>query len=205
MHSEVLDEKRKKIFPLLRHFENFYLAGGTALALQIGHRISIDFDLFIQKEIPRSLFTKVKRVFSGFVVKPIVNNSDELTVLADDVKVTFFNSHFPPVLKLLKYGEVRMLSAAEVAVDKAYTIGRRGKYRDYMDLFFILSHKISSLDTIIRLADKKYGAEFNSRLFLEQLIYLEDIKDDPILFLKKKVSKSHIEKFLKDAVRRFKL
>lgn len=205
MHLEVLDEKRKKIFPLLSNFKNFYLAGGTALALQINHRISVDFDLFIQKEIAGGLLQKIKKVFSGFRVRPLVNNKGELTVLADDVKITFFNSFFPPILKLIKYKNVSLLPIKEIGADKAYTIGRRGKYRDYIDLYFIFSEKHSSLSEVINLADKKYGAEFNSRLFLEQLIYLEDIKDDAILFLRSKVSKKDIQKFFEQEIKKMKI
>ena len=46
MHDEALTAKAFELFPLLSKFKNFYLAGGTALALHIGHRLSVDFDLF---------------------------------------------------------------------------------------------------------------------------------------------------------------
>lgn len=205
MHLEVLGEKRKKVFSFLPKFKDFYLAGGTALALQIKHRTSVDFDLFIQKDIPRSLLGKVKKVFSGFRVRPLVNNRGELTIFADDIKITFFNSFFPSILKLIKYRDVRLLSVKEIGADKAHTIGRRGKYRDYIDLYFIFSENHSSLPEIINLAEKKYGDEFNSRLFLEQLIYLEDIRDDIILFLKPEVSRRDIQKFFEGEIKKMKV
>ena len=146
--------------------------GGAALALQLGHGTSVDFDLFIQKEIPSGLLGKVKEVFSKATVKPLVNNKGELTVLVNEVKCTFFNSVFVPVLPLIRYEQVPIASVREIAADKAHTIGRRGKYRDYIDLYFILKEKHVPLDEIIQLAEKKYGDEFNGRLFLEQLLYL---------------------------------
>ena len=49
MHQEVITSKARKIFDKLSGFPNFYLAGGTGLALQLGHRVSVDFDLFWEK------------------------------------------------------------------------------------------------------------------------------------------------------------
>ena len=63
MHLEALDEKRRGLFSRLAAFDDFYLAGGTALALEIGHRISLDFDLFSAKPIPEAHLKKVERVF----------------------------------------------------------------------------------------------------------------------------------------------
>jgi len=57
MFQEALTEKGKEFFPLLKKFNDFYLAGGTALALQIGHRVSIDFDFFLRK-----IFRKIKNI-----------------------------------------------------------------------------------------------------------------------------------------------
>lgn len=58
MHFEALTTDGKKIFPKLSKFEGFYLAGDTALALQIGHRISVDFDFFTGEKIKRTLLSK---------------------------------------------------------------------------------------------------------------------------------------------------
>ena len=70
MHLEALTEIGSKLFPKLSQFGSFYMVGGTALALQIGHRISVDFDMFNDEELPKSLLPKVKRIFSGSAVLP---------------------------------------------------------------------------------------------------------------------------------------
>ena len=59
------------------------------------------------------------------------------------------------------------LSRIEIAATKVYTIGRRGAYKDYIDLYFILSDQHVTFTDIIDVAEKKFGFEFNSRLFLE--------------------------------------
>ena len=205
MKLEVLTEAGKDILPSLGKFEDFYLAGGTALALQIGHRISVDFDLFSEKEISKNLLAKVKRVFENKTVISSVNNPDELTVFINGVKTTFLRYPFPVKNKLLDYNGIKLLDAKEIASTKAYTIGRRGTIKDYVDLYFVLSEKVSFLDEIMEMAKSKFGNEFNDRLFLEQLVYFNDIEEAKILFLKKPVSKKELEEFFKTEVGKIKI
>ena len=205
MHQEALDKKRREIFSCLNNFPGFYLAGGTALALQIGHRLSLDFDFFSQKEISKNLLTKIKKVFTDKNVVVSVNNSDELTVFVNDIKITFLKYPFPVLKKLASYQGVYLLDIKEITATKAYTIGRRGSYKDYIDLYFVFKKSHACLRDIIDLANKKYKDEFNSRLFLEQLIYLQDIEDEEIIFLKEKADKQDLESFFKQEISKFAL
>ena len=81
MHPEALTDEGKAIFPKLGRFGEFYLAGGTALALQIGHRVSVDFDLFCEGDISKDLLPKLKKVFPEYKseISPLINNPEELT------------------------------------------------------------------------------------------------------------------------------
>lgn len=205
MHQEALTEKAKEILPALRNFSNFYLAGGTALALQIGHRISVDFDLFSGEEIDKDLFPKVKKIFYDNEIELSVNNQDELTVFIDDLKTTFLKYPFPLIFDLVDYEGIRLLSIKETAATKAYTINRRGSLKDYADLFFIVFKKHTTLEEIIEISGKKYGNEFNPRLFLEQLVYLEDIEEAEIEFLKEGVTKKEIETFFIKEIKKIEL
>jgi len=200
MHTEALTEEGLKLFPALRAFDDFYLAGGTALALQIGHRVSVDFDLFSENAIDRALLSKVKRVFTGRRVQTAVNNPDELTAFVDDVKITFLTYPFQFIEPLVAAEGVPMLSVKEIGATKAYTIGRRGTYKDYVDLYFIIAENHASLEDIIRMAELKFGTEFNSRLFTEQLLFMEDVHDYGIDFLKVPVTPEGITAFFKDKI-----
>lgn len=202
MHQEALNEKGKEIFPYLKQFQDFYLVGGTALALQIGHRISVDFDLFSNKPIQKSLLNKAKKVFTGKSIDVVVNNPDELTLFADGMKITFFHNPFPVINPFINYAGTRMWDIQEIAASKAFTIGRRGSLKDYIDLYFILSEKHLTLEDIIKLAEQKYGNEFNSRLFLEQLVYLKDIEEMDIVFLKPSVDKNSLENFFIEEIKK---
>lgn len=202
MHLEALDDSGKDIFSRLAPFgERFYLAGGTALALEIGHRVSADFDLFAPRAVPDTLLQEVERLFSGYAIRPSVNNSDELTVFVAERKITFLHYPFPPLLPLVGSASLPLLSVKELAATKAYTIGRRGSHKDYVDIFFILSEKHSSLPEIMELAEKKYSDAFNARLFLEQLVYLDDVEDIDIVFLKKAVTREGLRAFFENEVR----
>ena len=149
LHTHALTTEARKLFQRLSLFkEGFYLAGGTGLALLVGHRVSLDFDLFSDKPIKKTLLKSVESVFEQRVVSPLVNTKNELTVL----------------------------SVKEIFATKAYTIGRRGAYKDYVDLFVGLSDNLISLSELIELAARKYGDGFSDRLFLEQLLYLDDVE-----------------------------
>jgi hypothetical protein len=201
MHTEALTREGINLFPVLRAFDDFYLAGGTALALQIGHRISIDFDLFHESPIDPALLPKAKRVFADFKVAPAINNPDELTVFVGTVKITFLAYPFPVIEPYVHAGGLKMLSVREIGATKAYTIGRRGSYKDYADLYYILVEHHASLKEIIAMAERKFGREFNSRLFAEQLLFMDDVRDYAIDFLKVPVTPTHVKSFFEEQVR----
>lgn len=184
MHHEALTPEAAELFPSLRQFKGFDLAGGTALALQIGHRVSVDFDLFRSARIPSTFLGRVQSMYGRKHVTVAVNHPNELTVFVKGVKFTFLSYPFPTLFRKVLLGGVRAYSVKEIAATKAYTIGRRGSFKDYVDLFFILDEQHASLRSILSSARKKYGPEFNSRLFLEQLLYLDDLEAGGISYLR---------------------
>lgn len=204
MHLEALTSRQKRIFNKLKEFPEYYLAGGTALALQIGHRLSIDFDFFYDKDIPPELLLKIQKVFKGSKIKVIVNHPEQLTVIPRGINLTFLKYPFPPIFGLKNCQGVRLLSIPEIAAAKAYSLGRRATLKDYVDLYYILKEKHLSLEKLIKIVKRKYK-EFDQRLFLEQLIYFEDVEDIEIKFLKRKVSKKEIENFFQNQVKKIKL
>lgn len=205
MHLDVLTKTGKELLPALKKFSGFHLAGGTALALQIGHRISVDFDLFSEKPLSRDLYGLVKRVFRERTIRPSVNTPEELTVFIDGTKLTFLEYPFPLIRKVIFYQEIPFLSIKEIGATKAYTIGRRGAWKDYIDLFFILHERYGTLDQIIRLAQKKFDQEFNVRLFFEQLMYVEDVPQTPLKFLQPEPSQAAVLQYFEKEIRKFKL
>lgn len=201
LHLETLTPESKELFSRLSVFKNdFYLAGGTALALQIGHRISVDFDLFSPEPIKKTLLERVE-TYAGSPVEVLVNNSRELTVLACGVKHTFLHYPFPTLLPLETGGPIDLLSAKEILVTKAYTIGRRSSLKDYIDLFVGVGEGFATLEEVLRLAREKYKASFNDRLFLEQLLYLDDLAPDTVRMLAREApTKQGLVEFFSKAI-----
>ncbi len=206
MATDVLTAKARELYPKLARFKmDFYLAGGTALALQIKHRISVDFDLFSDEPIERRALNMVEAVFASSDREVMVNNADELSIGIDGVKFTFLHYPFPPCLPLRDEEPVPLLSVKEILATKAYTIGRRGEFKDYVDLYAGLKGGYATLSEVIDLARQKYGDAFNDRLFLEQLVYLDDVPEAPIVFLEKPIGRSEIEAFFNQSVSSFRL
>lgn len=94
MHIEILNSNQQQLLPFIKKYkEGYYLVGGTAIALHIGHRQSVDFDLFTKKKIN---FTSVKKAVAvaGFSSNIIVALSDQIHFIINDVKLTFFEFPF---------------------------------------------------------------------------------------------------------------
>ncbi len=203
MRKEALTKESAEIFPELFNFKGFYLVGGTALALQIGHRVSVDFDLFSQKELPPRLLTKIKRTFGKSAVSITYSAPEQLNVLLGGVKTTFFYYDYPVIDKLKSYKKVPIASIREIAAMKAFSIGKRLSYKDYIDWYFLLKEKHVTLSEVITHAKKKFGGDFNDRLFLGQLVYLDDITTQKIDFLRGAVNRESVQNFLREATREF--
>lgn len=205
MHHEALTNTSRLLLPYLSKIKSYYLCGGTAIALQIGHRISADFDFFSDKKIPYTLYSQIQKILpENITIKPSVNNSDELTFFANNTKVTFLYYPFPLVKPLVDLNGYQLASIQELGAIKAYTIGRRGEYKDYIDLYYLLYEEHTTLQEIIELAKKKYKNDFSDRLFLEQLIYLEDINTTEIILLKQDYfTKDQLKAFFEKQIKNF--
>lgn len=179
----ILTKDEKAAFPKLKAFaRRGILAGGTALTLQIRHRRSYDFDVFFPDPLPRAIARAAKNAFGR--IRVVRNPEEELTFLTPSgLRVTFFHYPFAPQFPLIRTDAIPLFSWKDIALDKAYTIGRRAQYRDYVDLFFLMKYKQVSLAWLIKGARKKFEGLFPEKLFLEQLVYLADVPPAPIEFL----------------------
>ena len=175
-YTGVLNQKRQQVFEKLGAFSRQgFLAGGTALALQIGNRFSYDFDFFCKKPITHGFRAKIKKTLP--VKQVAVNTGDEFTFLTpDDIKITFL--YYPFTFRRALVFPAKgpgLLSVNDIAAAKSYALNRRASYRDYVDLYCILKHGYAKLPEILGNAGKVYGSMFSEKLFLAQLTYLGDI------------------------------
>ena len=174
MHEEILNDAQQELLPLMKRFtREFYLVGGTAIALHIGHRRSIDFDMFKQTAINHKK-TLDKIADSGFETLVTRRVTEQMNLLVNGVKLTFFQYPFP-VVPENKFKDVfRMPSLLSLAAMKAYALGRRSKWKDYVDLYFLLTRHFSINDVSIK-AQETFGDLFSEKLFRAQLSYFGDV------------------------------
>jgi hypothetical protein len=201
---ELLDKERMEAFKKLKLFKKEgILAGGTALLLQMGHRLSFDFDIFLSREIKRTDLLKLKKLFG--IKEVSVNTAEQLNIITPkNVLITLFHYPYKPLFKPISTISLPLFDLKDIALDKAFTIGRRPIWRDYVDLFFILKNGLMSLTEILKLGEKKFDVEFNPRLFLEQLVYFKDLPVIKISFVKERYSPKEIKDFLKRKVEELK-
>jgi len=200
MHYEVLDKKRQALLPSFLAFKkDFYLAGGTALALQIGHRVSVDFDFFTEKDFEtEDLYERVQEVF-GEAVRTQESRNTLGVVVQDNVKISFMKYRYPLLDVCLETEDLRLVSLTDIGCMKLGAIVSRAELKDYVDLFFILK-KFSLVTLLANLAQKIPSLDQN--LVLKALVSFDDIEMEPIDFIKGNVvSFTKIRKLIIESVK----
>ncbi len=174
MHKEVLTPAQLKLLPVIKLFSNsFGLVGGIAIALYLGHRESIDFYLFSFKGF-KNYSIKEKIAGKGNIDTVLVNKKGEYTFLIDGVKFTFFQFSYK-ISFSESFGDiVKLPDILALAAMKAFALGLRAKWKDYVDLYFILKAR-HTVSEITAKGKEIFGNEFNEKIFRTQLAYFKDI------------------------------
>lgn len=174
MHLDILNNEQKALLPFLaKYYKNYYLVGGTAIALHLGHRASIDFDLFTLKKI-NSTLVKKHVATSGFNSHVIRQLTDQIHFIINDVKLTFFQFPFEINAEIKYNTNFRIPDLLTLGAMKAFALGGRGKWKDYVDLYFILKQNITTQEISLK-AKELFNDSFNPLLFLKQLSYFKDM------------------------------
>jgi len=174
MHEEILTAEQLELLPLVRLFdEDFGLVGGTAIALHLGHRRSIDFDLFTKEEFDNQKIRK-KIVKFGKITRVIRDETGQFTLEIKGVRFTFFYYPYPIIFSDDFEDVVKMPDLLTLAAMKAFALGRRAKWKDYVDLYFV-ARQHHGIKDICEKAGEIFGGEFNEKIFRTQLAYFEDV------------------------------
>ena len=155
------------------------MAGGTALALQVGHRKSFDLDFFSEEKDFEN--DDLLREFVGLKEwKVTMNRKNTIYGELLKAKVSFIAyPFFVPKQEPKFYGNVRILSALDVAVMKIIAVSQRGRKRDFFDLYWC-AQNIEPLEDIIRRLKIQYPTvAHNYHHILKSLLYFEDAQSDP--------------------------
>lgn len=179
--------------------QDFVMVGGSALSLRLGHRLSEDLDFFTyDKAVEPDIILSVLPQFTN---NEIINQThDQIDLLLDHVKVTFFNSCWP-FLKPQQPQVCNVASLKVVAALKAHVLFLRAKYRDYYDLYILSQHL--GLAAIFDYA-KAFIPGINTKLLSMALIYTDDIEDESISHLKpvEEVSKEQMRQYFERELER---
>lgn len=185
LHLDKLPFATKKAFLYLVESKllkntNWYLAGGTALCLQVKHRKSVDLDFFIQgakfdrTAMERSL-TSTKQWETAY--------QEEGTLYGKllKAKISFIAyPFFRPSKERIACGNIRILAPKDIAVMKIIAISQRGRKRDFVDLYWYALNK-EQLIHVIKRAPKQYpGQEHNLPHIIKSLTYFDDADSDPM-------------------------
>lgn len=174
MHHEILSVGQKELLPLMSQFRReFYLVGGTAIALHLGHRRSVDFDMFKMSRLNHKKNLD-RIVAAGFRHQVTRRVEEQMNLIVNGVKVTFFQYPFPVVSEDRFEDVFRLPSLLSLAAMKAYALGRRSKWKDYVDLYFLLTEHFS-IEEVSEKASELFGELFSEKLFRAQLSYFDDV------------------------------
>ncbi|MBD3300522.1 MAG: hypothetical protein GF347_04170 [Candidatus Moranbacteria bacterium] len=203
LYYKILDKERLEVVKYLKNFKkDFYLGGGTALALQIGHRDSVDFDFFSKKDIDtQKLFQMIKDVFKNFEINKIQEEENTLTVIiGENVKLSFFTLKVDLIEDFVSDENLKLASVLDIALMKLNAITSRATSKDYIDLYFILKkYKLEEL--LIKLREK--FPNLDEALVLKSLVYFDDIEEEEIEFSDGfQVELSEVEGFLEKVVKK---
>ena len=182
LRLDVLPKATTDAFLKLAHspiLENskWYLAGGTALALQVGHRESVDLDFFTDEKtfdlvsLERSLVT-----LGGWITS--LSETGTLYGSLDGAKISFIAyPFFKPSGRFVVRENIRILPVEDIAVMKIIAISQRGRKRDFVDLYWYCKNH-ETLETIFGRIPKQYPQEHNFPHFIKSLTYFADAEED---------------------------
>ena len=160
------------------YFASFSLVGGTALALQYGHRISVDLDLF--SETPFDTNALYQHLFRYGELEVLGVSHDALNVFINQIKVDFIHYPYALIAPVIEKGNIRFLDVRDIAAMKLWAVSNRGSKKDFVDLFVLLDH--FSLPELLGFFRQKYP---QVQIFhvIRSLCYFEDAETaaEPIM------------------------
>lgn len=173
-------ELLKKLMKL-EELKDFFLVGGTALALQLGHRISVDLDLFTQKDFnTKKMFDKLNRHFEIRDLTEEINTLNFNIVFPDKseniIKIDLIKYSYPLIKPITEVDTFRLLSIEDIIPMKLSAIAGRGSKKDFYDIYYLLTD--FNFEQMFDLFEKKFP-NTNKFHIIKSLTYFEDADLEP--------------------------
>jgi predicted nucleotidyltransferase component of viral defense system len=205
LHLDILPENQLKLFERLStqsFLNDFYLAGGTGLALYLGHRQSIDFDFFIPVDFDTSVIIN-KLMDIGNYRR---DNEERNTINGslDGIKISFFGYRYKTIDKFFNYNNIRLAGLKDIAAMKMEAIAGRGSKKDFIDIFFLLQRY--TLNEIFEFHTLKYGTGLSNRYHhLKSLVYFTDADTEAMPLMIKPLNWDDVKNQILSCVRQYRI
>ena len=201
-----IDTLPKKTAKLLATFSNtipkflnsFYLSGGTALSLQLGHRESEDLDFFSQKAFNPQLIQQNLLKYGNLTQTELAKGT--VNTFLGGVKLQFLEYPYDLIKPLMKWESIQLSSIEDIACTKLQTIGMRGSKKDFIDIYFLLE-KYSLTDMFELMKTKYTKVDYSTIHIMKSLVYFEDADHQPMPRMHKTISWSDVKKTMIKAVK----
>lgn len=179
----------------------FILAGGTGLALHIGHRISVDLDFFTDRPFTTTeVFEDIRAL--GMEGRVIQEEKGTLTMLVNETKISFLGYSYGFTEKTTLVEGVAVAGVYDIASMKVIAISQRGAKRDFVDLYFIMQD--APFWKVAENLVKRYGADRINPVHIgKSLVFFDDAESDPdpLYTTKGQTDWKRVKKFFKDNCR----
>lgn len=195
MHEETMAPATRRLFEKLAKFawmSRFYLAGGTALALHLGHRISVDLDFFAERDLDESVLVQNLARLGNFHL--LARSEQSVIGVLDGVKVSFLRYSYPDIGERSDYLGIRIASVEDIACMKCNAISSPGTKRDFIDLFFIVQ-RIPIAEILRRFEWKYASVAYNIIHVKKSLLFFADAEDDVMPKMIERVEWSEVKDF----------
>jgi len=203
MFTETLFGNTKDALALLGKshlLDNAYLAGGTACAVQLGHRISVDLDFFTPEEFDAKELIKSLKKIGEFEVE----EQSWGTILGkiQGVKFSIFVYKYPVLFPYKSIFNINLLDVRDISAMKINAIETRGIKRDFIDLYFICQNGIT-LSDVLSFYDRKYGRLSSNIIHIQKsLVYFVDAEVSEMPNMLKKVKWEEVKKYFEEEVKK---
>jgi hypothetical protein len=197
--QQALDKLVSVASALMRECE-FYLAGGTALALQLNHRTSYDLDIFSPQTFDAgTLQQRLQQLFPGG--KEWQTSHETVRFQLDGVEVSFFGYHYPLVGDLVAHPQMPLASIADIGCMKVTAAADRALYRDFFDIYHICL-SVGGLKTLMQFFEKKYP-QSSVYHYIKSLSLVSDCKDEPPLATVRPIRPEAIKEYLLNELKNY--
>ncbi|MBU1110313.1 nucleotidyl transferase AbiEii/AbiGii toxin family protein [Patescibacteria group bacterium] len=208
MFAETLAPQTQQTLEVLKTaapVKNFYLAGGTALALQLGHRVSEDLDFFSPGEFqPLQLLSRIKKDLPDFETQNVNQSWGTLKFFNNRTMVSFFTYDYPLLENFTDFEGTKIASIKDIGSMKITAIADRSVKKDFIDLYFICQ-SISFEDLLENFKLKYKNINFELYHYLKSLAYFEEAEDTPMPYMLKPAEWEKVKEFLRGEIKKYEI